>query len=177
MFLFEFIKSISVLLGVMTGLLSLGIGLYKAVEYIEDKTFAAKKKIEQIIIGISIFHLYMLIRGVSKLILIYSLVIQYLFYSLLDIYPNIQPSNPVFIAGSVMALGNHFLMLKAMILGNYFVAEMIIVFVVGVWCTPFCFFLSLSANDEALPVKGKKANTWIKRFISNIIAKKEALRK
>ncbi|KAM0673090.1 hypothetical protein GVAV_003436 [Gurleya vavrai] len=172
MIILSFLKSISILFSMIAGLLAIAIGLYKAVEYIEDKTYAAKKRIEQIIIGVSLFHVILMFRGMSKLLLVYSLVIQYLFFSLLEIYPNIQPSNPTFICGSLMALVNHFLTLRCMILGNFYIVEMVLIFVFGVWSTPFCFFLSLSANDEALPVKGKKTNTWIKRFVSNIIKNK-----
>ncbi|KAM0677780.1 hypothetical protein BDAP_001630 [Binucleata daphniae] len=175
MFIFDFIKSLFVICSLCVGLLALGIGLYKAVEYIEDKTFAAKKKIEQIIACICLFHVFMFFRNVGFFLIVYSLVIQYIFYSLLDIYPDIQPSNPSFICGSIMALGNHFFMLRSMILGNFYVLEMIVIFVVAVWCTPFCFFLSLSANDEALPTKGKKTNTWIKRIITKMIKKDEKL--
>lgn len=171
MFLLDFIKSITVVCGLLVGLLSLGIGLYKAVEYIEDKTFAAKKRIEQIITSICLFHVYMFFRNVGFFLILYSLIIQYMFYTLLDPYPNIQPSNPVFLAGSAMALGNHFFMLRSMILGNFYVLEMVVIFILAVWCTPFCFFLSLSANDEALPMKGKKTNTWIKRIITKLVSK------
>lgn len=152
-------------------LAGLGIGLYKAVEYIEDKTYAAKSKIEQIILVISLLHVILLFRGVNFFLIIYSLAIQGLFYTLLEIYPNISPGNPTFIVGSLMALGNHFLMLRAMIIGRHYLLEMIFAFIVFVWATPFCFFLSLSANDEALPIKGRKTNTWIGRFVKSITKK------
>lgn len=167
----EFIKSIALILILLATLTFLGIFLYKTVEYIEDKTFAAKVKIEQIIITISCLHILLIFRRVSFFLVIYSLVIQGIFYNLLQYYPNIQPSNPNFIIGSLMALGNHFLMLRSMILGNNYLVEMVLIFIVIVWCTPFCFFLSLSANDEALPVKGKKTNTWIGKMLGKVLNK------
>ncbi|EJW01846.1 hypothetical protein EDEG_03675 [Edhazardia aedis USNM 41457] len=149
----------------IAALLAMAVGLYKAVEYIEDRTYAAKKKIEQIIIAISVAHIILLFRRVGFFIVIYSLVIQYIFYSLLEIYPYVQPTNLTFIVGSLMALGNHFLILRAMILNNNYLLEMIFAFLVFVWATPFCFFLSLSANDEAFPTTGKKNSTLIGKFI------------
>jgi hypothetical protein len=171
MFILVFLKSIFFIGALLCALIGLGVGLYKAVEFIGDRTFAAKKRIEQIMIAISIFHVLLILRGVNFFLVLYSLSIQYVFYTLLKPYPNIQPSNPVFIAGSVMALGNHFLMLRSMILGNHYMIEMVIGFLVAVWMTPFCFYLSLSANDMALPFKGRKTSTWIGRLIKNAIGK------
>lgn len=167
----QFLKSIFIVFGLIGALAGLGVGLYKAVEYIEDKTFAAKKKIEQMVIAISIGHVLLIFRGVNFFLVLYSLIIQGIFYTLLEVYPNINPANPTFIIGSILALGNHFLMLRSLILGNYYFVEMIFIFVVFVWTTPFAFFLSLSANDEALPIKGRKTNTWIGRIVKQILSK------
>jgi hypothetical protein len=152
-------------------MVGLVIGLYKAVEYIEDKTYVAKKYIGIIIKGMSISHTLLLFRGVSILVILYSLSIQYIFYILLEIYPDVCPSNPTFIVGTCMALGNHFLMLRTMINGKHYVIEMILVFIFIVWTTPFCFFLSLSANDETLPSKGKKTSTWIGRLMKKYVGR------
>lgn len=167
----EFLKSIFVIIAVFGCFAGLGIGMYKAVEYIEDKTYAAKRRIEQIIIAISALHIILVFRGVSIFLVIYSLIIQYIFYTLLETYPNVQAYNPLFIIGSLLALGNHFMMLRAMIIGHNYLIEMVFSFLVFVWATPFCFFLSLSANDDALPVKGKKTNTLIKRIVKKFLEK------
>lgn len=171
MIVLEFVKSIFIMCLILFGFAGLGLGMYKAVEYIEDRTFAAKRKIEQIIIIISILHIFLIIRGISIFLVIYSLIIQFLFYSLLETYPNIQPTNLYFIIGSILALGNHFLMLRAMILGKNYLIEMVVSFFIFVWCTPFCFFLSLSANDETIPLKERKTNTLIKSFVQRLIEK------
>lgn len=171
--LLQFLKSIIIVICLISSLGFAGLGLYKAVEYIEDKTYAAKKKIEQIIITIAILHLFLLFRGVNFFLILYSLSIQGTFYTLLESYPNINPGNPTFILGSVMSLGNHFFILRAMILGKHYIIETLFSFVVFVWATPFCFFLSLSANDEALPTKGKKTNTWISSFVKRLTTKND----
>lgn len=168
---YEFIKSVLLIITVFSFFSGLGICMYKAVEYIEDKTYAAKRKIEQIIMTISALHFLLLFRGVNFFLILYSLSIQYIFYSLLDSYPNVQPTNICFIVGTLMALVNHFLILRTMIIGRHYMVEMVFSFVVFVWCTPFCFFLSLSANDDALPVKGKKTNTLIKSFFVRVLQK------
>ncbi|TBT96532.1 putative Erv26-like transmembrane adaptor protein [Hamiltosporidium tvaerminnensis] len=163
-----FLNSILILLGLIATIIGLAVGLYKAVQFIEDKTYAAKKRIENIITAVSIFHIFLILRKFSLFLVGFSLCIQFLFYSLLDIYPAILPTNIYFVVGSLMAVINHFLFLRALVKGDHYILEMIFYFIVVVWLTPFCFFLSLSANDETLPVKGTKTKTRAGELIKRL---------
>ncbi|EOB13692.1 Protein TEX261 [Nosema bombycis CQ1] len=164
-----FLKSLLVVVGSIVGLLSVGLGIIKAIDYIEDKAFAAKKRIKQIIEISMGLHLYFLIRGGSFLHVLFSLSIQYSFYCMLDIYPIIKLDNPYFIYGTLASLVNHFLIIRMLFFRQFYSLEVICFFFL-IWITPFCFFISLSANDEVIVVKGKTTcNTLVGNLLKKIL--------
>lgn len=163
----EFFKSIFVFLGAIFGLVGLGLGIIKSIEYIEDKAYSAKNKIKRII-EISMFlHLYLIIRCKSIFQTAFSLSIQYAFYCMLEIYPIVKLDNPYFIYGTLASLVNHFLVIRLLFYRNLYSVEVLFVFAL-IWITPFCFFISLSANDEVIVVKGK---TTTNTLIGNLFKK------
>ncbi|KCZ74374.1 hypothetical protein H311_04661, partial [Anncaliia algerae PRA109] len=129
---------------------------------------AAKRRIELIIKIISALHVLLLFRGITKFLILFSLIAQFLFFSLLEDYPAFLPTNAYFLSGTICALINHFLFLRELVVNKLGVIETIIYFFVFVWITPFCFFLSLSANDENFAVKSKRRETFIGKFIKKI---------
>ncbi|KAL0265788.1 UNVERIFIED_CONTAM: hypothetical protein PYX00_011503 [Menopon gallinae] len=135
--------------------------LIHAVAYIEDKAYAAKRRIDTTIKTICVAHILLWFRHVSVFIILYSLVVQYLFYSILDVYPAFEPTNWFFVGGTIGALVNHFLFLRELISNKLNVVEAVLYFVTFVWATPFCFFLSLGANDESFAVRNKKGRATL----------------
>ncbi|EPR79338.1 Transmembrane adaptor Erv26, partial [Spraguea lophii 42_110] len=164
-----FIQSLFIIVFIIALIIGLGFGLYYSVMYIEEHTYAAKDKIEMIIQGILILHIYLLLRGMRIFVIVFSLISNLIFYNLLSSYPYILASNVNFIAGCVAAFINHFLFLQTTIANNYNALEIILYFIIFVWVVPFCFFLSLTANDDTFPVKGNiKRKTWIGRILERV---------
>ncbi|WUR02346.1 testis expressed 261 (TEX261) [Vairimorpha necatrix] len=171
--LIPFLKSLFIFFGSIATLILIGLGIIKSIEYIEDQAYSAKKKIKNIIYGCVIAHLYFLIRGKSILHTAFSLSIQYSFFCLLQVYPIIKLDNPYFIYGTLASLVNHFLVIRFLFYRSLFTVEILSIFLL-IWITPFCFFISLSANDEVIIVKGKTTvNTMIGNYIKKIINRKE----
>lgn len=169
-----FLKSLLLILGSIGGLIGLGIGIVKAIDYIEDKAYAAKKHIESIIQISAGLHIILLLRGVSIFQILFSLSIQYAFYCLLDIYPLVKMDNPYFIYGTIASLLNHFLVIRLLFSKPGIYGAEIVLYFALVWTTPFCFFLSLSANDEVLFVRGKASpNTIIGSFLKKYLYKEK----
>ncbi|KAF7682435.1 Testis Expressed Protein [Astathelohania contejeani] len=164
-----FLKSILALVLVSSIIIGGGIGLYRAVNYIEEHTYAAKHRISIVIRSIMAFHLIVLLRGLPLSITLFSLVVQAIFYQLLDSYPLIRPNDPYFVAGTVLAFINHFLFLKVLVKGYLSLLESGLYFIIGVWTTPFCFFLSLSANDEAIMTKERRNATWLGNIFKSVM--------
>jgi hypothetical protein len=164
-----FFKSLFLVAAAVGGLLGIGLGIIKAIDYIEDQAYAAKKHIETIIQVSMGFHVIMLLRGVSIFQILFSLSIQYSFFCLLDLYPLIKMDNPYFIYGTVASLMNHFLVIRLLFQNNVLGLEIIFYFLL-IWITPFCFFISLSANDEVIFVKGKSSSsTLIGNFLKKYV--------
>lgn len=167
-----FLKSLFLILGSIGGLVGFGIGIVKAIDYIEDKAYAAKKHIEAIIQISAGLHVVLFFRGVSILQILFSLSIQYAFYCLLDIYPLVKMDNPYFIYGTLASLLNHFLVIRLIFSKSVVYGTEIVFYFALVWITPFCFFLSLSANDEVLFVRGKpSSNTLIGSLLKKYLYK------
>ena len=163
-----FFKSIAILVSIVGGIVLLGAGLLNSVSFIEDRAYAAKRRIDYIIRAICVCHIILWFRNVSVLIVLYSLAVQYIFYCILDVYPAFEPTNPFFVGGTVGALINHFLFLRELVLNKLNVVETVLYFVAFVWVTPFCFFLSLGANDESFATRNKKKRATL---LGNLVKK------
>ncbi|EQB60614.1 tex261-like protein [Vairimorpha apis BRL 01] len=165
----DFFKSIVVFFGAIGGLVGLGLGIIKSIEYIEDRAYSAKNKIKRIVEISMLLHFYLLLRCKSIFQTIFSLSIQYSFYCMLEIYPIVKLDNPYFIYGTLASLVNHFLVIRMLFYTNLYSFEVLFVFAL-IWITPFCFFISLSANDEVIVVKGKTTtNTLIGNFFKKLL--------
>lgn len=165
-----FIQSVGILLLIAASIVGAAIGLYKTVIYIEDHTMAFKDRILEIIYTVAALHIVMLFRGVSILQVAFSGFIQYIFYHLYLKYPDFTISDPLLITGSVLALVNHFLTLRLLIF-NYYILEIIFYFIMCVWFTPFCFYVSLSANEDVMTDlhKRKKVKTVLGDLIGRVL--------
>lgn len=171
---FVFLKSLFLVAVSITVLFMFGLGIVNAIDYIEDKAYAAKKHIGTIIQVSSVLHAILLFRGVSILQILFSLSVQYAFYCLLDIYPLVKMDNPYFIYGTVASLLNHFLVIRLIFAKPAVYGLEIVFYFALIWITPFCFFLSLSANDEVLFVKGKAtSNTLIGNLLKRYFYKEK----
>lgn len=170
--LIPFLKSLLIFFGSIAALIAIGVGIIKSIEYIEDKAYSAKKKIKNIIYICMFLHLYFLIRGKSIFHTLFSLSIQYSFLCLIDVYPIIKLDNPYFIYGTLASLVNHFLVIKFLFYRRLYTLEILSAFAL-IWITPFCFFISLSANDEVITIKGKTTtNTLIGNFLKKLFNSK-----
>lgn len=169
-----FVKSLFLIIGSIGSLLGIGLGIVKSIDYIEDRAYAAKKHIETIVQVSAGLHVVLLLRGVSFLQVLFSLSVQYSFYCLLDMYPLVKMDNPYFIYGTVASLINHFLTIRLIFSRSVVYGMEVVFYFVLIWVTPFCFFLSLSANDEALFVKGKtQSNTLVGNFLKKYLYKEK----
>lgn len=156
MFLIVLLKTFIVGIGVV----GLSVGfiafLYKAIHYIEEYPNRAKEKIRFLIYGVSAFHVILLFRGFSFLLVGYSCLCQVLFYNLLEDYPNIETTGAGFISAVVLSFVNHIFFLGSMLKNRCGLLEIFFHFFVVVWGVPFAFFLSLTASDEVITIAGSK---------------------
>lgn len=154
--LFFLLKILLLASSLIVGSTAFVVFLYRSIHFIEEHPTKSKERITLLIYSISLLHVFLLIRGFSLLNMVFSLLCQYMFYSLLPEYPSIETGGPGFIAALFMAFFNHFWYLNTMISRRMGAVEILIYFFVCVWATPFAFLLSLTANDDVILGIGEK---------------------
>ena len=167
----EFLLSIFYLILGLGFIIGLVCTVWKSVIFIETRPHAAKKNITSLIHLVAILHIIPLIRGYSFKLLIYSELIVLIFYQLIYNYPDVQLDSPYFIIGTILTLINHFLFLRVLADNLYHPIEVVLYFCVFVWVVPFCFYLSLSANDMLIHEGGKKRETYLGKFFKQLVGK------
>lgn len=158
----EFLQASLLFVAIVAGIIGGGIGIVRAIDYIEDNPYAAKEKIQMIVHGTMGMHALFLFMGLPIWHILFSFSIQYALHSLFVLYPAIRPEDPRFIYGILGSLVNHFLFIKFFVDENKNILLIILSFII-IWVTPFCFFFSMSASDDNLFVKkndGKGNKTY-----------------
>lgn len=157
----NFFKVTSILVLTVGLLISLGLGIIKLIDYLEENPYGSKALIQKIVYTSVAAHLLFLFMGMPILQILLSLSIQYAYHCLFDIYPIVKPEDPRFIYGLVGSLVNYFLMIRFISMSNGSILAIIPYFAI-IWSTPIFFFFSMSATEDALFIKktGKRNKTY-----------------
>lgn len=176
--------------------LSLASGLYYLSEIIEENLILTKKILKNLLILISTINilLYLFDNLPLKLIL-FSLFSNFIYNLNLKKFPNnINLLNPIFLLSCLLALINH------LIWFNYFnnpyiptiderlnpdfkspyypnFTEIASFFAILIWLFPFALFISISSNENGLPISidnnnndnDKKSNNLIKSLLNKAL--------
>ncbi|KAI5181197.1 hypothetical protein NEOKW01_1416 [Nematocida sp. AWRm80] len=156
MFIVFLVKTLLIGCGIIGCALGFVACLYKGIHFIEEYPNRAKEKIRLLIYTVLVLHTILLFRGFSIMLIGFSLLCQFMFYNLLEDYPNIETGGAGFISAVVMAFLNHMFFLNNMFKHRLNMFEIIFYFVIIVWAVPFMFFLSLTANDDVITIPGVK---------------------
>lgn len=158
---FEFIKISLIFVFIVAAIIGVCVGTIRSIDYIEQNTYAAKNKIQNIIYFSMGCYAFFLFKGMPLWQLLIGLAVQYTFHCLMATYPAIKPEDMRFLGGVLGSLVNHFLMIKFFFEKSGSVFLIIFAFTI-VWLTPFCFFFSMSATDDLLFIKnpGKPVKTY-----------------
>lgn len=73
------------------------------------------------------------------------------YYFVLQTFPFIQLTSPIFIVSLVLLVVNHYLAFSYFATIWYPFSEVLAFFTICVWLIPFALFISLSANENTLP--------------------------
>ncbi|ORD97902.1 TX261 [Hepatospora eriocheir] len=147
------------------------ISILRFIEYVEENTYAAKKRIQYLIYGVTLMHFLYIWQGMPLFQLGISLITVYIFNCLLQNYPSFTVEDPLFIGGNVLILINHFLLIRFFMYARVSIISVIISFTT-LWSIPFCFFFSITVVDSMLFVKNdKKVKTYAgiaKDYLMNV---------
>ncbi|KAI8089232.1 transmembrane adaptor Erv26-domain-containing protein [Halteromyces radiatus] len=142
--------------------LSLACGLYYLAELVEEYTVYTKKVIKVMtMVVVAIHFLLCIFDRLPVLQLLFSVFCHGVYSLNLQTFPFIQLSSLPFISSCVLVFVDHFLWFKYFT--RYYRPFMDIAsfFGICVWLIPFTYFISLSANDNALPLSDPSAADMI----------------
>lgn len=158
------------LTGFVTITLSVAAGLYYFSEIIEENLQLTKRFLSKSILVISsILILLYLFDGFPFKLTLFTLFSNYVYNLNLRKFPNIQLSNPVFVASCLLAFLNHYLWfnhfnnpyiptiderLSPDFVPPYYPSftEIASFFGICIWMFPFALFISISSNENGLPI-------------------------
>ncbi|KAL6934035.1 related to Protein SVP26 [Hanseniaspora guilliermondii] len=173
MFILNVLAVIGTVLGFVFLTLSLASGLYYISEIIESKTVYTKKVLSKLVFGIvGTYVLLMFVDGLPIKLCLFSMFSHLIYYKNLDKFPFINLKNMYFILSIILVFLNHYLWFSFFnkpetippqyrydpnykVKPRYNFPQVASFFGLLVWLVPFALFISLSANDLALPVSSE----------------------
>ncbi|TPX43957.1 hypothetical protein SeMB42_g04502 [Synchytrium endobioticum] len=131
--------------------LSLASGLYLLAEWVEEYTVLAKKVLRWTSHAVIIVHILLFFDGLPFLRLAFSLACQVWYLQLLPAFPIIEFADPMFIGLCGLVVSNHCWWFFYFTQKYHPFPQTATFFGICVWLVPFLYFISVSANDYALP--------------------------
>eukprot|EP01125_Pyxidicula_operculata_P020200 TRINITY_DN7427_c0_g1_i1.p1 TRINITY_DN7427_c0_g1~~TRINITY_DN7427_c0_g1_i1.p1 ORF type:complete len:200 (+),score=22.00 TRINITY_DN7427_c0_g1_i1:42-641(+) len=129
----------------------LACGLYYFAELVEEHEKTAKKFIRYSIYVVFVAHVFVWFEGFPFLCILSGLITHFVYYKLLDQFPNIKLTNILFIIACVFFIISHTLWFNHFTSVYYSFEDVLGFFILCVWSVPFSFFISLSTDETTLP--------------------------
>ncbi|ESW98411.1 hypothetical protein KL918_005134 [Ogataea parapolymorpha] len=168
--LIELLAVAGSVVGFVAVTLSIASGLYYLSELVEENTELTKRLLGRLIKSTAAYlTLLWFFDDFPLKLTIFSLFSYFIYYQNLKKFPNIDLTGSIFLATCILALLNHFLWFKHF--NNPYVptiderlnpdfklphypsfTEIASFFGLCIWLIPFGFFISLSANENTLPM-------------------------
>jgi len=139
--------------------LCVACGLYYLAELVEEYTQLSKRILRDTILFVLVLHLLLLVfEDFPALLTLMGLLSHATYFTLLRTFPFIYVTDPKFIASCLLAVASHILWFRHFTSTDVFYpfSEILAFFLFCVWLVPFGFFVSLSANESALPQAGEE---------------------
>eukprot|EP01105_Mastigella_eilhardi_P005296 TRINITY_DN17042_c0_g1_i1.p1 TRINITY_DN17042_c0_g1~~TRINITY_DN17042_c0_g1_i1.p1 ORF type:complete len:202 (+),score=77.19 TRINITY_DN17042_c0_g1_i1:88-693(+) len=160
MFVLFALTFIAYAVGLLFVCVCLAQGLYFIAELVEEHTMIAKRILKYAITTVIVLHvLLFFFEELPTMELAVSFLAHIVYSWLLVRFPVVDLFSPQFILSTMMAVGSHCLWFKHFLFTWYSYTEMMAIFLVCVWLVPFCFFVSLSANEATLPYQSPTGTT------------------
>ncbi|CAO3666666.1 unnamed protein product [Umbelopsis ramanniana] len=138
--------------------LSLACGLYYLAELVEEYTVFTKKIIKYATGTVVFIHVCLWIFDRKPFFqILFSLACHGVYSMNLQTFPFISLTSPPFLASCVLVLIDHFVWFQYFTRHYTPFMDIAAFFGVCVWLIPFAYFISLSANDNALPLSDPAA--------------------
>ncbi|GBB99673.1 hypothetical protein RclHR1_00360022 [Rhizophagus clarus] len=162
--------------------LSLACGLYYLAELVEEYTVLTKKIIKKITLMVVVIHVLLwLFDSFPFWRILFSIMCHGAYTMNLETFPFINLTSLTFITSCVLVLADHFLWFQYFTSRYFAFVDVAAFFGICVWLIPFSYFISLSANDNALPsfdpnigsIPSRNKTGLLKNLLNFILQKKD----
>ncbi|ORZ08785.1 transmembrane adaptor Erv26-domain-containing protein [Lobosporangium transversale] len=182
-FTFTLISFAGAVLAFLFTTLSLACGLYYMAELVEEYTVWTKKIIKGLTMVVVVLHISLwLLDGLPFTKILFSLGCHAVYSFNLTNFPFISLTSVPFLLSCVLVLVDHFMWFQYFSRHYHTFASIASFFGICVWMVPFAYFISLSANDNALPSFDKsqqdskqKKNGILKSLFGAMLNKKDTV--
>uniref|UniRef100_A0A2S2PB87 Protein TEX261 n=1 Tax=Schizaphis graminum TaxID=13262 RepID=A0A2S2PB87_SCHGA len=145
----------------------IGAGVYYLAEFVEEHTALTKKIIKWTIHVVITCHIGLyLFDNIPLTLIALGILSHIVYYFLLIDFPNFNLTSLSFILSIILLIGNHVLAFKFFRQRYTTLSEVFSYFTVCLWMVPFMFILSLSANDNTLPITNVDDNV-VSHYFTN----------
>lgn len=133
--------------------ISVAAGMYYVAELIEEYTTVAKRIIRFLLITVTCLNVLLVIveTQFTWTLAAIGLLANIVYFFILADFPVIGFLSPTFLFSMVLLVIHHYFAFTYFNNHYYPFPEILAYFTIFVWMVPFCFVLSLSANDYVLP--------------------------
>jgi hypothetical protein len=133
--------------------ISVAAGMYYVAELIEEYTTVAKRIIRLILIVITLLNILLAIfeTEFTWTLSAIGIISNIIYFFILAEFPVIGFLSPTFLFSMLLLIIHHYFAFSFFNNHYYSFPEILGYFTIFVWMIPFCFVLSLSANDYVLP--------------------------
>lgn len=132
---------------------SVAAGMYYVAELIEEYTTIAKRAIRITLIIVIVFNIALILfeTQFTWTLCAVGLLSNIIYFFILADFPVIAFLSPTFLFAMALLIVHHYIAFAFFNSHYYPFPEILAYFTIFVWLLPFCFILSLSANDYVLP--------------------------
>ncbi len=133
--------------------ISVAAGMYYVAELIEEYTTVAKRIIRLILIIVTSLNILLILfeTQFTWTLCAIGLISNIIYFFILADFPVIGFLSPTFLFSMLLLVIHHYFAFSFFNNHYYPFPEILAYFTIFVWIIPFCFVLSLSANDYVLP--------------------------
>ncbi|XP_062578148.1 protein TEX261-like [Saccostrea cucullata] len=133
--------------------LSVAAGLFYLAEIVEEYTVLTAKIIKYMLIGTTVIFLGLLLfEDLPLYMIVLGLVGNIAYFFVLQTFPYFELMSPSFLFSIALVVVNHYFAFSYFSTVWHPFSDVLAYFTICLWLVPFAFFISLSANENVLPM-------------------------
>ncbi|KAG5667719.1 hypothetical protein PVAND_015690 [Polypedilum vanderplanki] len=151
--LLYFLSYVGILFQICFVTIALAAGLYYISELVEEYSEKAKKIIKTTTqVTIALYLLFIFTENFPYIMIFFGILAQLAHLLILRSFPEVKILSIEFIVAIILIFVNHYYAYNHFQEYFYTLSEILGYFTLCLWLVPFSLFVSLSANDQVLPI-------------------------